>query len=128
MPRENRVEKRRVHFSWQAQYLVKLECDFSWQAQHLVTFWEIAGTRNVVFFNTKSCSRWDESGLRSGGCEMTISWSDHARIILGICSNRLSIGGSNSGMSRGNLELRISWQAQYLVRLEGDFACSAHCK
>ena len=32
-----------MHFAWQAQYLVKLECDFSWQAQHLVTFWEIAG-------------------------------------------------------------------------------------
>ena len=41
-------------------YLVKLECDFSWQAQHLVTFWEIAGARSVVFFNTKSCSRSDE--------------------------------------------------------------------
>ena len=49
MPRENRVEKSRVHFSCQAQYLVKLECDFSWQAQHLVTFWEIAGAQNVVF-------------------------------------------------------------------------------
>ena len=48
-----------MHFAWQAQYLVKLEFDFSWQAQHLVTFWEIAGTRNVVFFNTKSCSRSD---------------------------------------------------------------------
>ena len=40
-----------MHFAWQAQYLVKLECDFSWQAQHLVTFWEIAGARNVVFFH-----------------------------------------------------------------------------
>ena len=49
-----------MHFAWQAQYLVKLECDFSWQAQHLVTFWGIAGARNVVFFNTKSCSRSDE--------------------------------------------------------------------
>ena len=71
-----------MHFAWQAQYLVKLECDFSWQAQHLVTFWEIAGARNVVFCNTKSSPRWDEEGLRSGGCEMTISCSDHARIIL----------------------------------------------
>ena len=26
MPRENRVEKSRVHFSCQAQYLVKLGC------------------------------------------------------------------------------------------------------
>ena len=49
-----------MHFAWQAQYLVKLECDFSWQAQHLVTFWEIAGARNVVFFNTKSSPRSDE--------------------------------------------------------------------
>ena len=31
------------------QYLVRLAGDFSWQAQHFVTFWEIAGTRNVVF-------------------------------------------------------------------------------
>ena len=46
-----------MHFSCQAQYLVKLECDFSWQAQHLVTFWEIAGARNVVFFNTKCVSK-----------------------------------------------------------------------
>ena len=49
-----------IHFARQAQYLVKLECDFSWQAQHFVTFWEIAGARNVVFFNTKSSSRSDE--------------------------------------------------------------------
>ena len=58
MPRENRVEKSRVHFPCQAQYLVKLECHFSWQ--HLVTFSEIAGARNVVFFNTKSFPRSDE--------------------------------------------------------------------
>ena len=49
-----------IHFAWQAQYLVKLDCDFSWQAQHLVTFWEIAGARNVVFCNTKSSPRSDE--------------------------------------------------------------------
>ena len=49
-----------IHFAWQAQYLVKCESDFSWQAQHFVTFWEIAGTRNVVFYNTKSFPRCDE--------------------------------------------------------------------
>ena len=59
MPRENGVAKGRVHLSCQAQYLLKLECDFSWQAQHFVTFWEIAGARNVVFFNTKSSPRSD---------------------------------------------------------------------
>ena len=65
-----------IHFAWQAQYLLRLPGDFSWQAQHFVTFWEIAGTRNVVFYNTKSSPSWDESGLRSGGCEMTILSSD----------------------------------------------------
>ena len=45
-----------IHFAWQAQYLVKLECRFSWQAQHFVRFWEIAGARNVVFFHTKCVS------------------------------------------------------------------------
>ena len=49
-----------IHFAWQGQYLVKCESDFSWQAQHFVTFWEIAGARNVVFYNTKSSPRWDE--------------------------------------------------------------------
>ena len=58
MPRANRCQE--IHFAWQAQYLLKLECDFSWQAQHLVTFWEIAGALNVVFFNTKSSPRSDE--------------------------------------------------------------------
>ena len=109
-----------------------VECDFSWQAQHFVTFWEIAGARNVVFFNTKWSPRSHGEGLRSGGCEMTIlssdiGYSDIVGNVLG-CSNRLSIGGSNSGILRWNHELRISWQAQYLVRLEGGFACCAHWK
>ena len=49
-----------IDFVWQAQCLVRLAGDFSWQAQHFVTFWEIAGTRNVVFYNTKSSPSWDE--------------------------------------------------------------------
>ena len=42
-----------IRFSWQAQYLVMLNCHFSWQAQHSVKFRMIAGARNVVIFNTK---------------------------------------------------------------------------
>ena len=49
-----------IVFVWQAQYSVRLEGDFSWQAQHIVTFWEIAGARNVVIFNTKSSPRSDQ--------------------------------------------------------------------
>ena len=26
------------------------------------------------------------------------------------------------------MEIHFAWQAQYLVRLEGDAFCSAHCK
>ena len=37
---------------------------------------------------------------------MTISWSDHGRIMVGLSSNRLSIGGSNSESFRCNLELK----------------------
>ena len=49
-----------IHFAGQAQYLLSLKGDFSWQAQPFVTFWEIAGAPNVVFYNTKSSPRWDE--------------------------------------------------------------------
>ena len=30
--------------------------------------------------------------------------------------------------TRINDTIHFSWQAQYLVRLEGDACCSAHCK
>ena len=104
---------------------MKLECEFSWQAQHLVT---IAGARNVVFFNTKSSPRSDESGLRSGGCEITILSSDHPRIILGSVRIVFLLAEAIHGVSAESLNIQISWQAQYLVRLEADCACSAHCK
>ena len=65
---------------------------------------------------------------------MTILSSDivgYRRIssdIVGICSNRLSIGGSTSGMTQIIDDIHFAWQAQYLVRLEGDFTCSTHWK
>ena len=55
---------------------------------------------------------------------MTILWSD----VFGLSSNRLSIGGSIPGVSAEILSFKISWQAQYLVRLEGDLIGSAHWK
>ena len=117
-----------IDFVWQAQYLVRLEGDFSWQAQHFVTFWEIAGAPNVVFYNTKSSPRSDREGLRSGGCEMTILSSD----ILGLSSDYPRIvfllAEALQGVAAEILSFKISWQAQYLVRLEGDFTCSTHWK
>ena len=50
-------------------------------------------------------------------------------IILGLSSNRLSIGGSTSGSFCSNLELQdLVAGAVYLVKLEGDVTCSAHWK
>ena len=116
---------REIHFAWQAQYLVKLDCHFSWQAQHLVTFWEIAGARNVVFFNTKSCSRSDgyrspKRRVRDDDFMLGLS-SDYRRIVF-------LLAEAIHGVSAEVLNLQISWQAQYLVRLVAACACSAHCK
>ena len=47
----------------------------------------------------------------------------HRRIILGYFYWR-----KHSDTFTWNLRLKIFWQAQYLVRFEVDFACSAHCK
>ena len=83
----------------------------------------------MLYFLIQNASpRWDESGLRSGGCEMTTSCSD----VLGMSSECRRIvfllAEAIHGVSAEILNLQISWQAQYLVRLEADCACSAHCK
>ena len=38
------------------------------------------------------------------------------------------IGNDVSYVAQINHESHFAWQAQYLVRLEGDACCSAHCK
>ena len=48
--------------------------------------------------------------------------------VVGLSSNRLSIGGSIQGVSPEILSFKISWQAQCLVRLDGDFTASTHWK
>ena len=54
--------------------------------------------------------------------------SDPARIILGMVSDRSRIVNSVSCVTRINHEIHFSWQAQYLVSLDNDTCCSAHCK
>ena len=71
-----------IDFVWQVQYLVRLAGNFSWQVHHFLTFWEIAGTRNIVFYNTKSFPRSDREGPRSGGYEMTILCSECVPIVF----------------------------------------------
>ena len=55
---------------------------------------------------------------------MTSSWSDHVRIVPAL-EMTLQLFSANFSLI---LECNFAWQAQYLVRLEGDACCSAHCK
>ena len=59
---------------------------------------------------------------------MTILSSDHPRIIFGSVRIVFLLAEAIHGVSAESLNLQISWQAQYLVRLEADCACSAHWK
>ena len=69
------------------------------------------------------------------GCGVTVSFSDPARILLGSCSEPARIGPALEMtfqlFSRNFceiLESHFAWQAQYLVSLDNDTCCSAHCK
>ena len=85
---------------------------------------------------------------------MTISWSDHPRTMVGLSSDyprivfilaeaiqrvsaailnlltllALRIGNEVSYETRIKHDIHFAWQAQYLLRLEVDIACSAHSK
>ena len=60
---------------------------------------------------------------RSGGCEMAILCSDHGRIIV---ESSFLLAEALQALSPEILSLKISWQAQYWVKLEGDFDCSGN--
>ena len=69
------------------------------------------------------------------GCGLTVSCSDHARIMVGSCSDHSRIGRALEmtfhPFSANFFEIldgHFSWQAQYLVSLDYDACCSAHCK
>ena len=55
---------------------------------------------------------------------MVGSWSDHSRIGRAL---EMALEPFSANLSQ-ILEGHFSWQAQYLVRLEGDICCSTHCK
>ena len=52
------------------------------------------------------------------------SFSDHARIGRALEMTFHLFSANFCQMLGGH----FAWQAQYLVRLEGDACCSAHCK
>ena len=88
----------------------------------------IAGARNVVFSNRKcSCrARKVTSVARRVAAD---------GFLLGCCSDPARIGPALEMtfqlFSRNffeMLESHFAWQAQYLVSLDNDTCCSAHCK
>ena len=58
------------------------------------------------------------------GCGLTVSPLDHSRIVPALAMTFHQF----SDIFFEILQCHFSWQAQYLVRLEGDTCCSAYCK
>ena len=77
-----------------------------------------------------------KSNLRGeAGCGLTVSFSDHSRIMVGSFSDHSRIVPALEMTFHLFLEIffeilqcHFSWQAQYLVRLDSDTCCSAHWK
>ena len=60
----------------------------------------------------------------AAGCGRTVSCSDHARIVPALQMTFHPFSEIFSEI----LQCHFSWPAQYLVRLDRDACCSAHCK
>ena len=101
----------------------------------MVKFGMIAGAGNVVIFNGICSWRVRKVALaarRVAVCVFWVgSWSDHGRMF----SDHARIGRALEMLLQlfsvnfsKIWECNFAWQAQYLVRLEVDACCSAHCK
>ena len=130
-----------IHFAWQAQYLVRLEGDGScsahckWRficdADHWWhSFWaagtvfgEVGGWLLLLCALEMTFHMWRGSLMTFilGG-RRTIWWSWRVTLAAPRIVNDLSY------VRRINHEIDFAWQAQYLVKLEGDSCSYAHCK
>ena len=146
-----------IPFAWQAQYLVKWQGDSCCSAHCKWRFtgeadqsWDSCCVAGAVFgevgmwlfvAGAAFCKTLDDS--RSAKCcifchtkcvsKMGRVRSPKRRVrgddfLFGLSWDYPGIVFMKPWIFRWNLELRISWQAQYLVSLKGDFTCSAHCK
>ena len=87
----------------------------------------IAGAGNVVIFNRICSRRARKVTSAAAGCGLRF----HGRMGLGSWSDRSRIGKTLRSFSANFSKIWVcnfAWQAQYLVRCEGDACCSAHCK
>ena len=130
-----------IHFVWQVQYLVRLEGDFTcsthWKWRFICDadhWWHSFCVAGAVFGEVGGCllllralemmfHMWCGSlmtfilhGRRSTW------WSWRVTLVAPPIANDVSY------VTPINPEIPFAWQAQYLVRLEGDFTCSTHWK
>ena len=130
-----------IHFAWQAQYLVRLEggftCSAHWKwgficdADHWchsfcvagAVFGEVGGWLHLLHALEMRFHMWRRSlmtfilrGRRS------IWWGWRVALLAP------RIGNEVSCVTQIIDDIHFAWQAQYLVRLEGDFTCSTHWK
>ena len=97
--------------------------------------WKDSRSAKCCIFQYKMLVVGVKSNLScEAGCGVTVSWSDHSRIMVGSFSDgRIgpALEMTFQLFSRNfceNLESHFAWQAQYLVSLDDDTCCSAHCK
>ena len=94
--------------------------------------WKDSRSAKCCIFQYKMLPVGVKSNLGcEAGCGLMVSRSDHGWIILGSWSDGLRIVNDVSSVSANffeSLDGHFSWQAQYLVSLDYDICCSAHCK
>ena len=91
------------------------KCHFLWQAQHFGKFGKFASGRTVIIIIANFVSK---ARVRRKSC------SGHGRIGRALQVTRQPFSVNFFSI----WDCNFSCQADYLVRLEGDSCCSAHCK
>ena len=135
------AESLNLQISWQAQYLVSFEVDFAFYADSKwrficdadqswdsfcvagAVFGEVGGWHCLLRAFSMTFHMWRGSIMR---CILrgrrSIWWGSSLTLLAPRILNDVAY------MTRINHEIHFAWQAQYLVRFEVDFACSAHSK
>ena len=94
--------------------------------------WNDSGSAKCCIFQYKMFVVGVKSNLGcEAGCRRTVSFSDHARIISDHGRIGRALEMTFHPFSANFFEIldgHFSWQAQYLVSLDYDTCCSAHCK
>ena len=87
--------------------------------------WNDSRSAKCCIFQYKMLSVGVKGNLGcEAGCGLTVSWSDHARIGRALEMTFHPFSANFFEILDGH----FSWQAQYLVSLDNDTFCSAHCK